>query len=295
MNRWWVWSALTVVLALANTGCYYDQYMAAERARRTLEQQNAQLQGDLHDAEFQNRQKDTQIDGLNKQIEAKDASIASLTAENANLREQFAKAQEILKQMADKGAGPLTIIKQALPEKVSNALTQLAEKYPGLLEVDPNTGMVRWKGDLLFPLGSDRLETQGEVAAALKEFAAIVASDEASEFDVIVVGHTCTTPIKRAETLAEHKSNWHLSAHRAIAVMNMLAENDVPMTRMGVMGYGEHRPIEDNATAAGKARNRRVEVYLVPKGSVQSVSQNVFEAKDYGLAFFSLSNEIAGG
>ena len=295
MNRWWVWSALALGLALANTGCYYEQYMAAERARRTLEQQNAQLQSDLHDAEFQNKQKDTQIDALNKQIEAKDASIASLTAENQGLREAFAKAQEILKAQAGKETGGVIQIQRALPEKLSNALSQLAEKFPDVLEFDPKTGVVRWKADLLFPLGSDKLETAGQVAQALKEFAEIVASVDAEGFDVIVVGHTCNTPIKRAETLAEHKTNWHLSCHRAIAVMNMLAANDVPMTRMGVMGYGEYRPIADNSTTDGKAKNRRVEVYLVPKGVVQSVSENVFEAKGYGLAFFSQYSEVAGG
>ncbi len=103
--------------------------------------------------------------------------------------------------------------------------------------------------------------------------------------DVIVVGHTCTTPIAKPETRREHKTNWHLSVHRAISVMNLLGQEKVAMTRLGVMGYGEYRPIADNASDAGKAKNRRVEIYLVRSKTVQAVGQGVFEVNDMGLAF----------
>ena len=109
-------------------------------------------------------------------------------------------------------------------------------------------------------------------------------------FDVIVVGHTCNTPIMRPETLAIHRTNWHLSAHRAIAVMNVMAGLQVSMKRMGVMGYGEHRPIADNSTTAGKAKNRRVEIYLVPAEKVRSFSQNIRTVDDLGLAFLSVTD-----
>src|SRR5690606_7149529 len=104
-------------------------------------------------------------------------------------------------------------------------------------------------------------------------------------FDVVVVGHTCDTRIAREETRREHKTNWHLSTHRAIAVMNMLAEHQVALDRIGVMGYGEQRPIASNSTPEGKQKNRRVEIYLVPKGSVQSVSQGVYKSESEGLVY----------
>jgi chemotaxis protein MotB len=179
----------------------------------------------------------------------------------------------------------VTIIERTLPEKVDEALQALQEKYPNLLEYDAKKGAVRWKSDLLFPLGSDQLSADPEVLQALKEFAAIVASPDAADLDVIIVGYTCTTPIAKPETRREHKTNWHLSAHRAISVMKMLGEQQIPMTRMGVMGYGEYRPIADNATKEGKAQNRRVEIYLVPAKSVQAIGQGVFEVDGMALAF----------
>ena len=107
----------------------------------------------------------------------------------------------------------------------------------------------------------------------MKKFAEIVNSPDAAGFDVAIVGYTCNTPIKKAETKAMHKTNWHLSTHRAISVMNMLGEDGVNSARMGVMGYGEYRPIADNTTKEGRSKNRRVEIYLVQKDGVQSLGQ----------------------
>jgi chemotaxis protein MotB len=89
----------------------------------------------------------------------------------------------------------------------------------------------------------------------------------AADFDVIIVGHTCTRPIARSETKAKHPTNWHLSAHRAISVGFALQKYGYPAERTGVMGYGEYRPVADNATEAGASQNRRVDVYLVPRGA----------------------------
>ncbi len=271
MNRYGAirWMAVTC-LAGGSFGCVsLDKYQALERAHRTLQEQNARLAQDLADREMEIQQKNTIIDGLNKQLAAKDETIASLTAENSNLRNALTKAQDLLEAMG-KQVGDVKIITQALPAPLSNALQDLARQYKDLMEFDPKTGAVRFKADLLFPLGSDQLATSGQVQEALQKFAQIVNSADAAGFDVIVVGHTCTTPIVKPETLAEHKTNWHLSSHRAIAVMNMLAGQNVSEKRMGVMGYGEFRPI-----GADKSRNRRVEIYLVPAGSVQNtVSTN---------------------
>ena len=87
-------------------------------------------------------------------------------------------------------------------------------------------------------------------------------------FEVVVVGHTDDRPVTRSETKAKHPTNWHLSAHRAIAVANILWKNGYQSSRVGVMGCGEYRPAADNSTEAGRGQNRRVEIYLIPTGSV---------------------------
>ncbi len=284
------WSGTAVLLAVLGSGCVsLDKYQALERSHRLLQENLAQVQDDLQNCELQNQQKDTQIASLKDQVATKDAMINSLQAEVAGLRASFAKAQEILEKQAGKGGDRMLTINAGspLPADVNAALKDLVKQYPDMLEYDEAKGAVRWKADLLFPLGSDDMTASDQVLEALAKFAEIVNMPSAQSLDVIVVGHTCNTPIRKAETLARFKDNWYLSAGRAIKIMQLLASKSVDFTRLGVMGYGEYRPISDNATTEGKAKNRRVEVYLVPKSSVQSMSgqSGLYETKDSSLAF----------
>ena len=285
MNRFWAMALMGLTVMWAGVGCKtLDEYQALERANRTLEEQNADFQNSLLACESALSQKDTKISSLQNELSAKNQLIANLEKERDEWKAKFDDAFAKLQEMAGK-TQEVTIIERALPAKVDQALTNLAAKYGDLLEYDPKKGAVRWKSDLLFPLGSDKLSADPEVLQALKEFAQIIASQDAASLDVIIVGYTCTTPIAKPETRREHKTNWHLSAHRSISVMKMLAAEKIPLTRMGVMGYGEYRPIADNSSDEGKAKNRRVEIYLVPAQSVQAVGQGVFEVDGMALAF----------
>jgi len=59
-------------------------------------------------------------------------------------------------------------------------------------------------------------------------------------------------------------SNWELSAARALAAVHFLTERaGVDPRRVGAVGYGEYRPIADNATADGRAKNRRIAVTIL--------------------------------
>src|SRR4029434_1693274 len=176
-----------------------------QRANRVLQEDLSRAKSDLQDAEAMNRQKDTQLDSLQKQLMAKDETVGSLTAENSNLRDALKKAQDILEAMGKAPVGNLTIVKNALPQPLNDALSKLAQEYPDVLEFDPKTGVVRWKADLLFPRGSDQLSDSSAITEPLRKFAEIVNSEKANGFDVVVVGHTCNTPIKKAGTLAEHR------------------------------------------------------------------------------------------
>jgi chemotaxis protein MotB len=85
-----------------------------------------------------------------------------------------------------------------------------------------------------------------------------------------VVGHTDNVPIRRGSTAAQHPTNMHLSAHRAISVRDALNADGVTANRFMVAGYGEFRPIVTNG-ARGADANRRVELFLVPMTSVAAV------------------------
>lgn len=288
MKGKWAWGIVVVAVMALGSGCTsLDKYQALERSHRLLQEKLAEVQDDLQNAELQNQQLNTQIVALKDQVATKDQSINSLQAENEGLRNSLARAEEIMKKYAGTMGNTTIINPGPLPAAVANAIEELAKKFPGILEFDRKTGAVRWKADLLFPLGSDEMTTSPEVLEALEQFVQILGMPEAAGLDVIVVGHTCNTPIRKAETLARFKDNWYLSAGRAIRIMQLIASKGVEYGRLGVMGYGEHRPIADNATTDGKAKNRRVEVYLVPKNAVQSVSSTagLYEVQDSNLNF----------
>ncbi|MFV0540700.1 MAG: DUF5723 family protein [Aestuariibaculum sp.] len=70
-----------------------------------------------------------------------------------------------------------------------------------------------------------------------------------------IEGHT--------DSVGSSTSNQRLSEYRASAVMTFLIENGISSSRLTSLGYGESKPISDNNTAEGRARNRRVEINLV--------------------------------
>jgi chemotaxis protein MotB len=68
----------------------------------------------------------------------------------------------------------------------------------------------------------------------------------------------------RATARSKYASTWELSTARALAAVRFLTEQaSVAPQRLGAVGYGEFRPIADNATAEGRARNRRIAVTIL--------------------------------
>ncbi|MGZ4266752.1 MAG: OmpA/MotB family protein, partial [Solirubrobacteraceae bacterium] len=75
---------------------------------------------------------------------------------------------------------------------------------------------------------------------------------------ITVEGHTDNVPISSSQ----YPSNWELSTDRATTVVRYLIAKGVNRERLGAVGYADLHPIASNATTAGRARNRRVEIVL---------------------------------
>ena len=82
---------------------------------------------------------------------------------------------------------------------------------------------------------------------------------QGSDAPLRVEGHTDSLPISNAR----YPSNWELSAGRASAVLARFAARGIPSSRLSVAGYAGERPIADNATAEGRALNRRVDLVIL--------------------------------
>lgn len=80
--------------------------------------------------------------------------------------------------------------------------------------------------------------------------------------NIIISGHTDNVPIGNAP----FESNWELSVMRAINFMKILLQNDqLDPSWFSAKGFGEFQPIASNDTREGKAKNRRVEILILPR------------------------------
>ncbi len=122
---------------------------------------------------------------------------------------------------------------------------------------------------LLFASGSATLIPQA--FPLLSEIAGLVNVDRTHP--VAVEGNTDDVPIHGGS----FPSNWELSTARASMVVRFLIGRGVFPTRLSASGYADLRPIDSNASAAGRARNRRVEIVL--QRMYGSSSQSVSEAE----------------
>lgn len=264
------WMVCGLAGSVLLSGCAtLDDYRRVQAANRSVTAEKEALAQELFDCRSANDSLRTRVTALDSEMQVKTELIANLRKENELLDEMRKTAQASLEDMAGRQQlGAITI--SQLPEALDSALKNFAQQHPDAVQYDPARGTMKWRSDLLFALGSDVVrETSLE---ALQSFTQILMSPAAVDFETLIVGHTDTRPIARAETMAKHPTNWHLSAHRAISVANALSKYGYDTRRMGVMGYGEYRPVADNATDAGASQNRRVEIYLIPRGAIVQAS-----------------------
>lgn len=226
----------------------------SERLEKS-EQENARLKTEygLTENEFNLKQ---------RQMVAQSGEITRLKAHNARLKDGAIELQKIINELQS-----ATLSGRPLPPALNSALQSFADANPQIAEFDPEIGMVKFKSDLTFRPGSDKV--QGKAVGMLKKLVGILNSYEGKRFAVYVVGHTDDVPIGRSRKM--HPTNWYLSAHRAVGVQQVLQSAGLSGNRIAVVGFGEYHPVAPNATSktgkkTGSRANRRVEIWIVSPG-----------------------------
>jgi len=140
-------------------------------------------------------------------------------------------------------------LRQLLEPEIRQQLVDLKEA--------PDRVTVLVRGDKLFRSGSAELE--GAYAGLFQRIGE--ALNEVSG-KITVSGHTDNVPIRSMR----HPSNWHLSQERALAVQRVLSERIEAKGRLHAEGRGDTEPLVPNDSPSNRARNRRVEITLLPGG-----------------------------
>ena len=185
--------------------------------------------------------RDFEIDLNNKKKQLEDMSV--------ELQKREQRVNELEEIITNKDA-----IVKALKDKVAKALLGFRDKGLSVIEKDGKV-YVSMDAKLLFASGSTKVDSEG--IKALKELAKVL--EDQKDLEILVEGHTDTDKMR---SNAHPKDNWELSVLRATSVVKiMLGNSNMDPTTISASGRSQFIPID----LENKAKNRRIEVVLIPK------------------------------
>lgn len=204
-----------------------------------------------------------QVDILNQQILALRRQLAALESalEASEKRDKAAQAR-----IADLGSR----LNVALAQKVQELARYRSDFFGRLREILGNRPGVRVVGDrfvfeseVLFPVGRAEMNDAGrkeldKLASAINDLEKEIPPE--IPWVLRVDGHTDKRPIQNSR-----KSNWELSAERAISVVKYLVTKGISPKRLVAAGFGEHQPIDPGDSEEALRRNRRIELKLTER------------------------------
>jgi chemotaxis protein MotB len=122
------------------------------------------------------------------------------------------------------------------------------------IAVTDKTVKIALNPDTFFSIGSAKLNP-----GTVNVLDSLVGLIEAFPNDIIIEGHTDTTPVHGGA----YRSNWELSIARAVGVVNFFTASGLDPRQLVAAGYGEFHPAYSNDSEVNRARNRRIEITLV--------------------------------
>lgn len=221
-----------LLLAAIGAGAYfYLGHQNAQGIAKTLEEQNAELA-------FQVEHLEGRINQLNREFE-----------------ERLAKASEEKEAEINKLAIAQDELVEELKEEIGKKeveITQLADKLS-----------VRLVDKVLFPSGEAEITDPG--LKVLERVGNIIKTVEGKI--IRVEGHTDNVPI-HSRLKENYPTNWELSTARATTVVRFLEETvGVKAVKLEAVGLSQFHPVASNKSSAGRSKNRRIEILLLPDKS----------------------------
>jgi len=176
-------------------------------------------------------------------------------------RSKLRKYEESLIQIQKTFGGEISkekIQKMEIQKKEENLETKLKEMQEANLNFELQSSEKRvkliLKEAVLFDSGSAELKVQAK--KILKD---VIGELKKLPNDIIVEGHTDNVPIRGGI----YRSNFELSMARAYSVIKFMQDEGIDPKRLSGIGYGEYKPIADNSTPEGRAKNRRIEISIL--------------------------------
>ena len=227
-----------------------------------------QALADANDAIAQGKARETaqrqQATALSASLAKMQAEALALSQEKGKLsKESRAKQAELAAQLEglrkqneelNKSKQELELIKREY-DRVMDKLK--AEIDAGKIEVSIVNGrmVVKMKDKILFSSGRTDINEEGRIALA--KLSEVLRDLKGKRFQV--EGHTDNVP-----TRGKFPTNWELSCARAVEITKFMQVEGIDPTLLSAAGYGEYQPIASNDDEAGRSKNRRIEIVLIP-------------------------------
>jgi chemotaxis protein MotB len=242
---------------------YQSSYQAAAANAATAQGQVSELSGQLTGEKEISGKALAQVETLNQQIIALRRQLAAL---DAALDVATKNEKESQQRITDLGQR----LNVALAQRVQELASYRSDFFGKLRAILGNRPDLRIVGDrfvlqseVFFDTGSADLKPEGrgeldKVANAIVGLEGQIPSGVA--WVLRVDGHTDVRPI-----IGQFRSNWDLSAARAISVVQYLIDRGVRPSRLVAAGFGEFQPIDRGANEDAYRRNRRIEFKLTER------------------------------
>ena len=223
--------ALAVLVLAATQGCAWVKKSHLD-----------ELRSRANELETLNENQAVNIRTLQERLKELDKDVARWKAMYEDEKAISQKLQDLLTSQRDERT------------KLQDEITRLAREMGAHTRMTSEGMALVLEQNILFSPGKNTLKEAGKralakVVAFLKEKQGVLRID----------GHTDSDPIQHSAW----ENNHHLSCGRALAVFAELRVQGVPENRIHVSGFGPNMPVADNASAAGKQKNRRVELLLI--------------------------------
>jgi chemotaxis protein MotB len=269
--------ALSLAVAVGASACGVNQevHNAALRDRDAQKAKLAETQVAL-ERESASHQKD--IDGrdarilvLSKKLESLGQDVSRLETERGTMGGELEQARKRMEEL--RKAQALAEARAAQFRKLVAQFKTLTDAGKLKVELRDNRMIVRLGDQILFDPGKTELKKEGQ--DALRQVTAVLKDIPNRNFQV--AGHTDNIPIKSPR----FRSNWDLSTARAVEVVNFMIGSGMEPKRVSAAGYADQSPVAGNDTPENKAKNRRIEITLVPNlDDLPPIDEALKEGKD---------------
>jgi len=215
-----------------------NQLAAQRQAHKKCEADYADALHEIEDLKTKLKERGINIDNLSAKLDEERKALEEYRRRAEQL-DQIRKRFELLRTKLQK-------------------LTQLGLK----VVVRDNRMVIQLPGDVLFDSGRDKLKKEGQ--DILRQVAEVIRNDsDLSKREFQVAGHTDSKPLKGGP----FQDNWGLSAMRARSVLIFLTDPNggaLNADNWSAAGYADTDPVAGNDTEDGRAKNRRVELVVLP-------------------------------